>query len=398
VHVPHLHLLNNNSVASKYFDLLRGIAALWVMVFHLRPVLYDGYSHLTNPNIVTKGTYFLTSIGPQWVMVFFVLSGFLISSTILKSVMMRQTVAWGSYLLNRLTRLWIVLIPALLLTLVWAKLQIGLYGDGQGYFTNNLGVMDFLGNIFFLQGIYSPDYGGNIALWSLTFEFWYYLLFPCAVLAVVSSTTLKKCLYGLLFLGMLLFVGKTIILYFTIWLLGTAILFVPPMKISHLIMSYVLLPSAVVMFFISLSLGKLYGQLIGLQTDHLITNFPPNLCVGVCTAFLLYIILNVFNQKQAATVSKFSTSTFLAGFSYTLYLTHYPIVNYLRVSIGDGRWGTWQPSLTYLLAGIAITIGLLGYAWVVAYFTENKTAFVKHKIKSLRFVTLTRLPTKEVGK
>ena len=41
-----------------------------------------------------------------------------------------------------------------------------------------------MGNLFFLQTIFVPPFGSNAPLWSLSFEFWYYLLFPLCLFAL----------------------------------------------------------------------------------------------------------------------------------------------------------------------------------------------------------------------
>lgn len=66
--------------------------------------------------------------GYQAVMVFFVLSGYFISLSILKTIR-KDMWCWIDYLIRRITRLWIVLIPALFLTFIIAKIQLGLFGD-----------------------------------------------------------------------------------------------------------------------------------------------------------------------------------------------------------------------------------------------------------------------------
>ena len=66
--------------------------------------------------------------GYQAVMVFFVLSGYFISSTVLRSINENRW-SWSDYLIKRVTRLWIVLIPALVLTYIVAKIQLGLFGE-----------------------------------------------------------------------------------------------------------------------------------------------------------------------------------------------------------------------------------------------------------------------------
>jgi peptidoglycan/LPS O-acetylase OafA/YrhL len=82
------------------------------------------FSTLATPNALkdagtlarTNVTEGVITIGHEAVMVFFVLSGFLVGGSVLK-LMSRDLWSWNNYLIKRLTRLWIVLIPALLLGL-----------------------------------------------------------------------------------------------------------------------------------------------------------------------------------------------------------------------------------------------------------------------------------------
>src|SRR6202030_2366669 len=72
--------------------------------------------------------YFLTGFGHQAVMVFFVLSGFLISSSVMSS-QMSGTWSWRDYAINRSSRLYVVLIPGLLFGLLWDKLGSSLFSS-----------------------------------------------------------------------------------------------------------------------------------------------------------------------------------------------------------------------------------------------------------------------------
>lgn len=131
--------------------------------------------------------------------VFFVLSGALVGGSVLRSVA-TDTWSWNDYLIRRLSRLYIVLIPALLLVLVWDCLGATLFSAPWTYLdvmsavtvgehtliVHNQGVLAYLGNATFLMTIYVPVLGSNGALWSLSNEFWYYILFPCLVLAVAQ--------------------------------------------------------------------------------------------------------------------------------------------------------------------------------------------------------------------
>ena len=100
--------------ASERLDMVRACAALAVMVDHLRGLFFVPFSDVRSSDSVVKGLYFLTSLGHQAVMVFFVLSGYFVGSSVLRAFR-RSRWSWRWYLNQRLTRLWIVLAPALLI-------------------------------------------------------------------------------------------------------------------------------------------------------------------------------------------------------------------------------------------------------------------------------------------
>src|SRR5437660_11032583 len=74
-----------SAAASDSFDLIRAVAAFAVMVGHLRTFFFVDFQHLQSKSFVLQILYFLTVFGHQAVIVFFVLCGFLMSSTFLPS-------------------------------------------------------------------------------------------------------------------------------------------------------------------------------------------------------------------------------------------------------------------------------------------------------------------------
>ena len=96
-----------------WLDLARGFSALLVCAGHLRNVALVDYGELPDPGLFVKFLYLLTGLGHQAVMVFFVLSGFLVGGSVLKA---GSKFSVPTYAISRLTRLWIVLLPALILT------------------------------------------------------------------------------------------------------------------------------------------------------------------------------------------------------------------------------------------------------------------------------------------
>ena len=68
--------------ASAHLDLIRGLAAWAVMWGHLRALFFIDFQQIQHRNPLLKIVYFFTGFGHEAVMVFFVLSGFFISTAI----------------------------------------------------------------------------------------------------------------------------------------------------------------------------------------------------------------------------------------------------------------------------------------------------------------------------
>src|SRR6266851_431381 len=117
-------------------DLLRGIAAFLVLTGHLRAYIFQSYGEVTHTGLLVKVFYLVTGLGHHAVIIFFALSGFLVGGKAFADIFSHRF-SWSRYLLRRLTRLWIVIVPALLLTLLldniglWLTAGIGY--DGQYY-------------------------------------------------------------------------------------------------------------------------------------------------------------------------------------------------------------------------------------------------------------------------
>jgi peptidoglycan/LPS O-acetylase OafA/YrhL len=181
--------MNPGKTYFPLLDVLRGPAALLVFAEHWRNLLFKDFAEAVNPGPVMKLFYLFTGAGHEAVMLFFVLSGCVIAHVIY-GLHERGRWSWRGYLSARLTRLWIVLIPALLLTAFWDRIGMWIaagkqsiyVGDGFGNILNQsvAALSDpavFLGNVFFLQRILVPTFGSNGPVWSISYEFVYYFFF-----------------------------------------------------------------------------------------------------------------------------------------------------------------------------------------------------------------------------
>lgn len=153
-------------------DALRGVAASYVVLYHS-----NWFRH-------TKvGAVF--SVGPEAVILFFVLSGFVISYA---TENRREPLPFKDYFVRRFLRIF----PLFLMALAAAYAgQCVAAGTRVPIESGRL-----LGNILMLQdvallkaGTWVDTYKENHALWSLSYEWWFYMLFALALVAMRGRRT-----------------------------------------------------------------------------------------------------------------------------------------------------------------------------------------------------------------
>lgn len=353
--------LMQNPRFSAFLDGMRFFAAFFVLLFHCNNSAVAGY---------------------EAVIVFFVLSGFLVAPSVIESVA-KGTWSWRSYLLKRLTRIYIVLVPAILCNwlIVWLGRSIRPGYDPDA----NMSLYALVGNLLFLQktSINVPIFGHNLPLWSLSFEFWYYLLFPCMLLSIKSKGSLQKAGYAIASLLIFLLVGKTIALYFIIWLTGLILYF-----LFQKFEGQAKRPSAIkVLFFLVLLLCVMhlnyffYG--VAHPSNSLCIKFFNDLVIACLLIYFVFLVGVHINCLPATSSQRFAIWKTLSGFSYSLYMTHYPIMIFLfgvvsqltkKISIGNA----WVVNFSAQVIFLPIT--LMGFAWIFSLFTEAKTTIVRNRL------------------
>lgn len=213
--------------AYRYMDVFRLLAALAVVLNHARDLVWVDADKAGALALPIKAIYFLAGFGHEAVMIFFVLSGFWITHSAERLI--AQERFWADYLIDRLSRLLVVIVPALLLggLLDWAGAAIF---DGAVYFGrldahsevgdiyHSLTLTALAGNLLFLQDLAVPVFGSNAPLWSLSYEFWYYLWFAAAVWSLRrrrAALTLATFGVGVAW--------PQVAAVFPVWLLGSAL-------------------------------------------------------------------------------------------------------------------------------------------------------------------------------
>jgi peptidoglycan/LPS O-acetylase OafA/YrhL len=370
----------SQSKASVSLDAMRGLAALIVCFDHFRHVFFVEYHELPSRHALFLIPYLITAAGRQAVIIFFVLSGFLVGGSVLRAFQ-QNTWTWKQYLIHRFVRLWLVLIPALLLGIFWDSFGLYLHSHLSGnsgqllqtfapgtpapslqqrlnlHFKSD--AKDFFGNLFFVQTILVPPLGSNGPLWSLANEFWYYLLFPLGFFALTTRYKLAtRAIFAFLFVLIAFFVGKSIFMLFPLWLMGVALFFVPPRQFSHA--SRIVASAAYITFL--------------LVCVQLARNYPfIDYLLGLVTAAYIWLLISATDRSSGGAGEAFARGT--ARFSYTLYLVHMPLLIFLgSFLVHDSQW---HPNLHSLLIVFGLACITLLYARGLAAITEFRVDPVK---------------------
>lgn len=312
----------NHADRYVWYDLVRGGSAVLVCFSHLVKALFYPYSQVGG-GAFSKAFYFISSLGHTSVLVFFVLSGFFVGGSVLSK---GKDFSLSNYANARIIRLWVVLIPALILTAfvdLWLgsiepEMLSGAYANqfGSGPDANyDASWFSLAGNIFFLQNTIVPVFGSNGPLWSLANEFWYYVLFPLLFIFLGGgrfSLTMRGVAFLVFILVILLFTH--FLVGFIVWLLGVALYRVPTCKRHS-----VAIASLSFMFFLC---AAIIGQRLFLYKGDLLIG---NLITGSGAFIFLWGIKGlgcpIFSKSTFIFVSKW-----LSEISYSLYLSHFPLV------------------------------------------------------------------------
>ncbi len=350
-----------------FLDGLRGLAAFYVMVGHARWLLWEGYSdgYLRHPqdySLASKlGVYFfsLFKYGHEAVLFFFVLSGFVIHLRYARQLAAPSAsgicFGWAAFVWRRARRLYPPLLAAILLSFC-----LDAFGQWQGfpvYFQNtpypniNENVVPHLelatlgGNLAFLMDAYVPAFGTDGPLWSLKFEWWFYMLYPLfwwiTKRSWVAATVLMTLLFGASFgpcywpLRLLQQVFSAML----IWWLGVLLADVHAGRIRL---------SWKTVAVVAMAIGGAVWALVG---------DGRSLAIGCGFAALLASGFAL--EARGKRLSWLEKLKPLGDMSYTLYVTHFPVLVLLSgwlMSRSEG--GVLPRHFGWVWVGMGLTMAL----------------------------------------
>jgi peptidoglycan/LPS O-acetylase OafA/YrhL len=360
-----------------HLDMARGLAALAVLLGHLRSFVFLSYGELGSRGPIDTMVWLVTGFGHQAVTIFFVLSGFFITRSILTDDRGGEF-SWPMYLIKRVTRLWIVLIPCLFLTLLCDKIGMtvagnlfyegeyfSIYNSGPSATTGgtNLEISTLFENVVFLQTIISPIFGTNGPLWSLANEFWYYIMFPLLYIAITRRQRWLVVVANLtMFLLVCIFVGKYITISFLMWMVGAfSYIIYARGWLRNFLRTYATLWVTLLVFFASLAVSK--GNYGSEATKDFLIGFAAS-------ALVLVLAGCEVRSKLYIRVARL-----LADGSYTMYLVHFPfmamVVNIVLMN------KKFDASFSGYVVYVGFFLITAAYCYAIYWLFERHTATVR---------------------
>jgi peptidoglycan/LPS O-acetylase OafA/YrhL len=346
-----------------HLDMLRGLAAMGVVLGHARSFVIVDYSAVGGGSLPVQAFYLATSLGHQSVIAFFALSGFVVGGPALRQILEGNWI-WSRYFLKRITRLWVVLIPALLLTLgldTAGEIMGGRAGyEGSFYHLINSGpaplspadlsASTLLANLLFLQTIIAPVFGTDGPLWSLANEFWYYVMFPFLMVGLLGGPRrLIRALMGGVGIALAVLLPRELVLLGIIWIAGT---------IAYYTIHLVFRPKQTVwMLLLPISLLLVAGAIV---IDKHWPGVRSDLILGVAFSGMLptLVLLPKFGRIYDG------AANYLSKISYTLYATHFPVLAFIWfLAIAPHKWVVGPSALGTMSLLVVVAVLFSSAMW-----------------------------------
>jgi peptidoglycan/LPS O-acetylase OafA/YrhL len=346
---------------SAYLDAVRVLAALVVVIGHASAAGFGPWGNWAG------------QFGHTMVLVFFVLSGYIVTRTTLDGRIDRPT-----YVLLRTTRVYVVAIPAITLSLVISQIlsayfpHAALVDDTWAPLT----AWNVLSSLLFLNQSWNntASLSLNAPYWSLCYEAWFYAIFCCFYYG--SGMRRYVLTAAALFIS-----GPAIVTLLPVWLMGAALALprfhnVSPVRWPALA---IVAPLAVMVVSVALE----FDLWVKAQIESLV---PAWWWLRVSTkvatdiplaAFFSLHLLAVHARMQHANRSTnhrhWAWARYAAGASFSVYVFHDPILR-LLAAVAERHRGGIVPFC------LAITL-VVFLAWCLSRLTEAHTAAVRTIVK-----------------
>ena len=338
---------------SAWLDLLRFVAALSVLLGHMNQ---DGLGMAWNP---------VASFSHDAVMIFFVLSGFII----FYSTNNARTTNWRQYAVARLSRIYSVALPAIVFctALAWWLSAQPWFEPAKPSGYSPVSWWSTASTVLFLTQSWMNDAALplNDPYWSLSYEVWFYVIFGAWYFA-------RGLTRWLLVVVAAAIAGPAILLLLPVWLMG-AWLAASGRYTARLSAGWAwfffLSPLALVAiirfsgldFLIKTALNdNVPGFWRLMSSQRFVTDYVIG--AALCLHIMAFSSLPPAMQEFFARNQKCLAG--LAGFSFTLYLFHRPMTQLLGAyfPIPQGE----------VLLSTLVALAILLACWLISWVTERQ--------------------------
>jgi peptidoglycan/LPS O-acetylase OafA/YrhL len=289
--------------------------------------------------------------GQDYVIIFFVLSGFVIAW----SVDNKKNLTFYQYAFDRLTRLWSVALPALFIGValdLWGK-SINPETYQHIFSASYVEAKVLLSSIFMHECWFlSVRPGSNGPFWSLSYEFLYYMIFG----SIILLPTLKsKLILGLVWI---LIAGPKILLLFPCWLIGCLTYYgCKSFRLNMALATFFALLSG---YFLITTMALRWHNWSpwgyeGLGTPPLFysAKYLDDYTIAGALALFLFSMNYWFSLEKKSCGFLSSIIRKCANCSFSLYAIHFPIMAFL-----GALWASGSVTRLGYVSGIIFVLGI----------------------------------------
>lgn len=357
-----------NKNFSIYLDLIRFLAAMVVLLHHFSDILFNS-------------PYRIFNIGHEAVVIFFVLSGYVIAYSVdIKSYSSR------AYFVARFSRIYSVAIPAIFLAIIADLIGTSYCRECYQdiYIALDYPVIRFLSSITFTGELWfiSILSFSNIPYWSINYEVFFYVFFGVMIYAPKKHKVLLLVLLSLL-------AGPKILIMLPLWLFGVYLYKHRPQNISTTIAIVMWLLTLIIMYFlIAFDLKNIitkyitgsitnifpyYAQLNLAGSKYFAFDYLFSLVFGANLIYSLEVCKKVSYDFALTKIG--NTIRFLANRTFSIYLFHFPLL---------GLFNALLPAMdNNLLRWSSILLATLVSIFILSTYTEQKKYIYSNIINSL---------------
>jgi peptidoglycan/LPS O-acetylase OafA/YrhL len=340
---------------------LRGIAALWVVLYHYSVQCFPHLDAISHTYLIHKG-YLAVDM-------FFMLSGFVMAHVYHRSFSESVTGRnYWNFLAARIARVYPLHLLILVLFVATAIASHLTAGALRGALRDvplegPQSVEAFIANVLMLQGLDASKLSWNYPAWSVSVEFVAYLLFPFLLPTIWHASDRIKFFVGLLLFALLVLLACLTQGNFNQWDGPITLLRCLPEFILGTLL-YCAYRAAPQDLWLSRDAAALVIVTVIILSLHF--NAPDLFITSLFAALILTAVLNVGSFSEWANAGLL---VWLGTISYSLYLIH-GFVQFLAGKLLDS-FGVQNPAQLSISSSLVLMIAMIGICLLAAHFSYS---------------------------